>query len=324
MKQKIYLKPVLLQLLIVMSAFLLAGCGKKIEVNVQDMYTQTRMAAPEGATVREILTEAEIDIDESDKVSPSLDTKIMKDHEEISISRHARASLVVDGEAADVELTGGKVKDVLSQSQITLGEHDCIDHNLESYVTDGMTISIIRRLAVSITADGETKDYLTEAKTVEELLSSEGVALGKRDKVKPKLSKELKEGTKVVVKRVDVKEVTKKETIAYQTRTEKSNSMTVGTSKVTRQGVNGEKKVTYRVTYVDGKEDGRKAVKEEVVKKPVDKIVTQGTKPKPKPASSKGKGKKVVSKKKVYDCDGSGHGYYIIKYSDGSVKHQDF
>lgn len=324
MKQNIYLKAVFLTFLILAAAAVSAGCGKKINVSVQDMYTQTRMDAPEGATVQEILTEAEIDVGENDEVLPSLDTKITKDNEEISISRHAKAQLIVDDEVMDVEMTGGKVKDVLSQSDITLGKHDCIDHELEGYVTDGMKISIIRRLAVSITADGETKDCLTEAETVEELLDSEGVALGKRDKVSPKLSKKLKEGTKVVVKRVDVKKVTEKEPIAYQTRTEKSKDMTVGTSKVTRQGVNGEKKVTYQVTYVDGKEDGRKAVKEEVIKEPVDKIVTQGTKPKPTAKSSGGKGKKVVSRKKVYDCDGSGHGYYIIKYSDGSVKYKDF
>lgn len=325
-KQKIHPKLVLLVFLISMAAVMSTGCGKKIEVSVQDMYTQTRMKAPEGATVQEILKEAEIDIEESDEVSPSLDTRITKDQEKISISRHAKAQLAVDDKVMDIEMTGGKVKDALNRSQITLGEHDCIDHETEAYVTDGMTISIIRRLAVSVTADGETKDYLTEAKTVEELLASEGVSLGKRDKVKPKLSEQLKEDTKVVINRVDVKEVTEKEAIAYQTRTEKSKSMTVGTSKVTRQGVNGEKEVTYRVTYVDGKEDGRKVVKEEVIKEPVDKIVTQGTKPKPKPASSKGKskGKKEVSRKKVYDCDGSGHGYYIIKYSDGSVKYKDF
>lgn len=327
MKQKINPKAMLLLIFVSVAAVMLSGCGKKIEVSIQDMYTQTRMSAAQGATVQDILAEAEIDIEKKDEVTPSLDTKITKDHEEITILRHAEAQLVVDDEVTHIEMTGAKVKDVLRRSQLTLGEHDSCDHELEGYITDGMTISVIRRLAVSVTADGETKDYLTQAKTVGELLDSEGITLGKKDKVKPKLSKKLKEGTKVVVKRVDVKKVTEKEPVAYQTRTEKSNSMTVGTSKVTRQGVNGEKKVTYRVTYVDGKEDGRKVVKEEIVKEPVDKIITQGTKPKPKPAASKSKskgGKKVVSKKKVYDCDGSGHGYYIIKYSDGTVKYKDF
>lgn len=326
-KRNIYLRAGSLFFLACIAAVLATGCGRKIEVSIQDRYTQTCLTVPEGATVEEILAEAEIDVEKKDNVLPSLDTAVTKDNEQISISRHAKAQIAADKKTVDVELTGGKVKDALSQVDITLGKHDCIDHDLEAYVTDGMTISVIRRLAVSVRADGETKKYLTEAETVEELLAAEGIALGKRDRITPKLSKKLKEGTKVVVKRVDVKKVTETEPVAYQTRTEKSKSMTVGTSKVTRQGVNGKKKVTYKVTYVDGKEDSRKAVKEEVIKAPVDKIITQGTKPKPKPAPSKGKGskgKKIVSKKKVYDCDGSGHGYYIIKYSDGSVKYKNF
>lgn len=327
MKRKVCLKIGVLLAIFGFAAGMATGCGRKVEVSIQDMYTQTRLDAPEGSTVQDVLKEAEITVGKGDKVTPALDAKLTKDGEKISISRYAEAQISVDDRTVDVKLTGGKVKDALNESGLTLGEHDCIDHEPEAYVTDGMTISIIRRLAVSVKADGKTKDYLTEAGTVEELLSLEGIALGKRDKVKPGLSKKLKEGMKVVVKRVDVRKVTETESIAYQTQTKKSKDMTVGTSKVTRQGRNGEKKVTYRVTYVDGKEDGRKAVKEEIIKKPVDKIITQGTKPKPVPSKGKqkgGKGKKVVSKKKVYDCDGSGHGYYIIKYSDGSVKYKDF
>lgn len=54
--------------------------------------------------------------------------------------------------------------------------------------------------------------------------------------------------------------------------------MYVGSSKVTREGVNGSKEVTYQITYVDGKEESRKKVKEKVIKEPVSKIVTEGTK----------------------------------------------
>ncbi|MCD7716460.1 MAG: SH3 domain-containing protein [Lachnospiraceae bacterium] len=41
-------------------------------------------------------------------------------------------------------------------------------------------------------------------------------------------------------------------------------------------------------------------------------------------ASSSSSGSDVVSKEAVYDCDGSGHGYYIITHSDGSVTYEDF
>jgi hypothetical protein len=34
--------------------------------------------------------------------------------------------------------------------------------------------------------------------------------------------------------------------------------------------------------------------------------------------------KTVVSKQAVADCDGSGHGYYVITYSDGTVEYQDY
>ncbi|MCD7744760.1 MAG: SH3 domain-containing protein [Lachnospiraceae bacterium] len=40
-------------------------------------------------------------------------------------------------------------------------------------------------------------------------------------------------------------------------------------------------------------------------------------------ASSSG-GATEVSREPVYDCDGSGHGYYIVTYSDGSVAYVDF
>ena len=103
--------------------------------------------------------------------------------------------------------------------------------------------------------------------------------------------------------------------IPFQTQTRKTNQMTIGTSKVERNGQNGKKEVTYQVTYVDGKEESKKIVDEKVLEKPIDKIVLEGT---------KSKGKTIISKEKVYDCDGSGHGYYIIKYSDGTVKYVDF
>ena len=71
---------------------------------------------------------------------------------------------------------------------------------------------------------------------------------------------------------------------------------------------------TYEITYVDGKEDHRKAVSEKMLKEPVSQVVTKGTKQR----------RRIVSKQKVEDCDGSGHGYYIITWSDGKVEYQDY
>ena len=77
-----------------------------------------------------------------------------------------------------------------------------------------------------------------------------------------------------------------------------------------------------------------------VTKEAVDKVVTRGTKAESsqqeqpqqsqqqeQPQQSQQEqpaGKTVVSKENFPDCDGSGHGYYEIHYSDGSVEYQQY
>ena len=61
-------------------------------------------------------------------------------------------------------------------------------------------------------------------------------------------------------------------------------------------------------------EKDRELISEEVVKEPVNKIVVTGTK------TAKNNAKKVVKTEYFDDCDGSGHGYKIIYYSDGTTK----
>ena len=54
----------------------------------------------------------------------------------------------------------------------------------------------------------------------------------------------------------------------------------------------------------------------------MNQIVTYGTKQSSSGGSSGGK--TVVSKVPYYDCDGSGHGYWEITYSDGSKEYPTF
>lgn len=309
----------------IFSLSMLSGCqsNKKADMNVsiQDGQVQTKLAVAKGSSVSDILKEAEITLDKKDQITPSLTTKLDSGEEKIEIARYEKLKVSDDNKEQEVEILGGKVKDVLEQAGITLGKHDIVNHDLEASCTDDMDIQVIRRVEVSLRADGKTKKTVTQAKTVKELLNENNIALSKKDRIHPALNKALKEGTKVVVERVETRKEKKTEEIAFSVETQKSSSMYIGSSKVTREGVNGSKEVTYQITYVDGKEESRKKVKEKVIKEPVSKIVTEGTKEKPQQSSKKssGSGKHIVSKRKVPDCDGSGHGYWEIKYSDGTV-----
>lgn len=296
-------------------AVALTGCGeKKMQVVITDGRTQTRMEVPEGQTVGELLRQAEIPVNGGDVITPELGERVTGKSPQIQISRCAKVKLVEGDKVFEMELTGGKVSDVLAQFGVSVEEHDYLNHDPEAFVTDGMEICVIHRLAVTLNIDGEVRECLTKAEDVEGFLAEQNIALDKKDRVKPEKTAGLKEGERITVERVSVKELVEKEAVAFETEVEYSNSMYSDETVEKTPGVEGEKEVTYQVTYVDGKEESRKAVSEKILKEPVNQVVTQGTK----------KRRRIVSRQQVPDCDGSGHGYYIITWSDGTVEYQDY
>lgn len=77
---------------------------------------------------------------------------------------------------------------------------------------------------------------------------------------------------------VDVKTETKKEPITFQTTNENDSTLASGQTKVKQEGKDGQKEITFKVTYIDGTETAREKVLEKVVSDPVNKIILVGTK----------------------------------------------
>lgn len=86
------------------------------------------------------------------------------------------------------------------------------------------------------------------------------------------------------------KEVVEKSTIPYTTETKDDSSLVLGSSSTTREGVDGEKLITYLVTYIDSKETGRAIKGEQITKEPISKVVTKGTYVAPSSISGSGNG----------------------------------
>src|SRR5690606_38213753 len=74
------------------------------------------------------------------------------------------------------------------------------------------------------------------------------------------------------------KEVFKKETIPYKTQVKNDSSVFKGTTKVQRNGQEGLKEVTYKISLANGTQIKKEALEEKIIKEPVDKIVIKGTK----------------------------------------------
>lgn len=70
---------------------------------------------------------------------------------------------------------------------------------------------------------------------------------------------------------------TKTEPISFPTTERSDASLAKDKTRTEVEGVDGQRTVTYQVTYLDGKETARTVVKSEVTKQPVTKVVLVGT-----------------------------------------------
>ena len=90
-------------------------------------------------------------------------------------------------------------------------------------------IHVIQQLKVAVKADGSTQTVFTEAEDVKALLAELNISLDEDDRVTPELNTALDESvTKVVVKRVEVKEEKTQETIRYGAKTVESSRYNKG------------------------------------------------------------------------------------------------
>lgn len=83
---------------------------------------------------------------------------------------------------------------------------------------------------------------------------------------------------------VVIKDEKKTEPVKFKTESKEDPSLNKGETTVTREGVNGERTLNYKVTYTDGVETDRELISETLTKEPINKVVFKGTYVAPKPA----------------------------------------
>ena len=146
--------------------------------------------------------------------------------------------------------------------------------------------------SITIHMGGKTKSVSTKVATVGDLLSEVGISLDSNDKISHPVNTKLTDKMVITVKKVDVKEVTKVEAIPFETVYIGSDQ---SAGSILQHGENGEKKVTYKVTYVDGKEFKKEVLNSLVTKKAISSKVSCGPKVST-PVASRG-GSRKSSKK---------------------------
>lgn len=146
----------------------------------------------------------------------------------------------------------------------------------------GTKIIISRATLVKLDDGGNVSDMRTRKETVAEFLAEKNINLGSKDRLEPTSDTKLISGMTIKITRIEEKEEKVTLAIPFDTEQQADPSMYVGNTKITRAGQIGEKEVTYKVTYENGREVKREKLAEKILSEPVNRIVAVGTKPKPR------------------------------------------
>lgn len=183
----------------------------------------------------------------------------------------------IDGKEMKIVTFRNNVKSVLDSNSIALGAKDKITPSVDTKVKKESKINIKRAVNVQVAVDGKELNISTAENTIGEMLDAEGIYVEDFDRISPSSKDPIIEGLTVTITRIESKMITENKTIDFSTVVKNDDESEKGVKKVLQQGELGEKTVSTRVIYEDGKEVSRTVVREVVKKQPVQKIVAMGT-----------------------------------------------
>ncbi|WP_418931950.1 G5 domain-containing protein [Hominenteromicrobium sp.] len=208
----------------------------------------------------------------------------------LTVQRFVRVSVKEDNASQMILAPKGKtLSDVFAENEITLGARDTADADLTAALTADIAVQITRAKRVFVSADGKRRMEDLNEGTVEDALKAADITLGENDRIlvataegekQVKAEDNVSSGDVIRVVRIHTEEITENEAVAYSTVYEDTEELYEGETETKTEGVEGEAKVTYTVTYADGEEENRVVKTKEVLKEAKSAVVLRGTKEK--------------------------------------------
>ncbi len=222
-----------------------------------------------------VVAEAGIQLSQDDKLildgfKPGEDSRIV-------IYRASLVTFVHTNGKTLSTIFAGTVAELIESQGVTLTDGVFSSVNVNAVVTNNLLVEIINAYDILINVDGEQKSVKTTAKTVGQLLKEEGVVLYEDDEVFPTVETALSNNLTVDVLRVEYVTREESESVPFTSEKVNSSALQKGTEKVTQNGVNGVKTVTYKDKIVNGVVESAEIVGEVITKQPIKEIVKVGT-----------------------------------------------
>ena len=252
------------------ATFFLCTTRKAVALSVNG---ETRHVTTYATTVTGLLREQGVDVKTHDLVQ-STSAGALTDHDVVTVKSAYQTTISIDGQDVPfwtVADSAEQLLDFFEQNEVAASRVRVDIKNVYNQLTGGFMINADG--PVTVVADGKTSVAPNGKLPAASILDSKSIVLGKDDRVSVE-----KDGGKTIlrVERVTYGDETATESIPYLTRFVTDASLAPGETRVEQVGVNGEKKITYRVTYVDGKAQTREQTDETVTKVALDVVIAVG------------------------------------------------
>ncbi len=233
-------------------------------------------------SLREVLEEANISLDQNDRVEPSLDEELVTNHYQVNIYR-ARPVMIEDGSVRQLVMSAYQTpKQIASHAGIELRDEDrsSVDLN-NNFINDGASIrmTIDRATPINLQLYGKVDTVFTQAATVGEFLEEKNITLGKDDDMSHGGSDPITSDMQLSIWRNGKQTLTQEEAVDFEIEQVQDANREVGYREVNTPGKKGKKMVTYEVIMQDGKEISRTAIQTVVTEQPSKQVETVGSKP---------------------------------------------
>ncbi len=244
---------------------------------------EQKVVPSRAGTVEELLQNVGVTLRENDLVEPALKTEIDSDNFSVQIHR-AKPVTIVDGDKTPQRIMTPYTSErlIAEKAGVEIYPEDVVKLENNSFVQEqilGKKIVIDRATAVTLSLYGAPAGtYRTHANTVGDLLKENNIEPEEGATVVPGVETKLSEGMPIFISKLGKKVVTVEEEVPFATDSTADPTLFVGTTKVTKPGVNGKKQVVYEVELRDGKEVSKRVLQEVVLVQPQSQQQLRGTK----------------------------------------------
>lgn len=164
-----------------------------------------------------------------------------------------------------------------SSIQMTVKENEKPAYGDAGKQSSEVEIKIADWVSISLDVRGKKMTKDVPAGTVADGLAYLNVELNGDDKLNVKTTDTLTDGMQITIVRTEYKVVEKKEKIAYKTINKDTSTLYIGESEVDTEGVEGERTITIKEKYVNGKKVSSEEMSNKITRDPVDEVILNGT-----------------------------------------------